>query len=81
LSDGLERTTAGANVGKFGSANRTREDFERALSEAKKSEARLRKIIGTIPPRATLAFASRVEIPPKEESENCDRTATDLKPL
>ena len=51
----LQVTSAGKGIGDVSLEYRTREDLEKAYNEAKKSEARLRKILDTIP---TLAWCN-----------------------
>jgi formate hydrogenlyase transcriptional activator len=51
----LQVTSGGKEIGDVSHEYRTREDLEKAYNEAKKSEARLRKILDTIP---TLAWCN-----------------------
>ncbi len=55
VSEVLLVTSGGKEIGDVSEQSQTREDLEKALNEAKKSEAHLRKIIDTIP---TLAWCN-----------------------
>src|SRR5438132_3231032 len=55
VSEVLVVTSGGNQIGEAAGQYQTREDLEKALNEAKKSEAHLRKIIDTIP---TLAWCN-----------------------